>query len=84
MINIKWPCIECMKYPICISKKDVVCSDLYSLFFNSYRKLSKGPDKLAEESLDEIWTNLWAHLKVMFPHIRILNSHYEDYNETQI
>jgi hypothetical protein len=75
------PCEECLKYPICRSKKYVQCNDLNRYFNDDLQLLKKSemekrqahkiyPNYLTQEEHNSAWDFLWQELYKSFPNLQ--------------
>lgn len=63
------PCKECLKYAICIGKKQLSCDDFYT-FFNDTHDTLKSKDlrrPLTLELRNEVWDKVWVEVRTHMP-----------------
>ena len=53
---MKCPCKECLKYPICISKRKVLCDGMIQFYLDNM-----------DDSFYRFPTDIWSNLQKMFP-----------------
>lgn len=69
----KYPCKNCLKYPICISKEEIACYDFYRYALDISVRYK-------EEDYPEYRSNTdmyWKHLRTIIPNISRLTSYKE-------
>ena len=73
------PCKECLKYPICISEKQLSCDALFTFFNDTHDrlKIEAGADPetidpfcLSLEERNKIWDEMWEVLYEFLPNIK--------------
>jgi len=70
---MKSPCKECLKYAICIGKKQLSCEDFYTFFNDTHDtlKLANGAKDLRSpltlELRNKAWDQLWVEVRKHMP-----------------
>jgi len=67
------PCKECLKYAICIGKKQLSCDDFYTFFNDTHDTLKLGNEVYTStgymtlEKRRKVWGKLWDEVRIHMP-----------------